>query len=268
MARRFPKILLIVLLYCLALPLNSNIAQGKQLHDLAALCGNAGSSNAFQSASATTQVLVCPPVVETGRAVLFAIHARPNTQVRVVIQYPNGDTALKIDRTDAAGIVAISLIVRYNPPYRYVSVPFQVIVGRPNAAESDVVAGTITVGQLPTIGVSKLRIHQVGIQTWCPADPLACIVHNGSSIIIRVDTQPRDPVSVSLFYPDGSSVPCAINDLTGTTISGDDGVYRCTLPVTYQPKQARARVNILVLAQISIGGNTVSLQRKFWLVFS
>jgi hypothetical protein len=274
MARPLSLIFSLMLAFSLSFSLSSSTAQGKGAGDAsgAASCSDPAGATTFQSSSGTTQVTVCPSVVVSGHRVRIVVHTRRFTQVRLQIQYPDGTTDSPPGmRSDGQGQAAFDVTVRYNPINRYVLAPFVVMVGRGGQLET--VRGTVNIAQGVPLGNSRLRAREAaagGIDNgaiWCPGDPAACMVHNNTQIVIRIDTDPGAQVSVALVYPDNQSTPCTGNELTGgSTFASDTGIYRCELPVVFQARGKHRTTTLTVTAQVSSGSYSKPLSQKLYLV--
>lgn len=217
-------------------------------------------NNSFKSASGSTTVTVCPTVVQSGQTLRFTIHSLPGQSVTVLLRYPNGQTDSATDTTDDQGMAVVDVPVRYNPLYRYGTVPFTVTVG------NDTVAGTLRVAQSTSSDKPRLRIRPAGAKEWCTVDG-HCTVRDNTSILIHLDTEPNAQVQVDLAYPNGVILPCPGNDLPGGSgaFADDNGAFECTMPVSYKLPNAKATVAVLVQATVTTSSDTIPLQFKLWL---
>lgn len=264
MSRRAVQLALILLVLCMVYPLTQAAAATKR----ATVDATAGSScdSTFKSATGPTVVTVCPTVVESGQMLHFIIRSRPNEPVLVLLRYPNGIADTRSDTTDAAGVAAVDMTVRYNPLYRYGQAQFQVSVGTSGAADADVVTGTVRVAQSTSVGKPRLRVRAVGAKDWCP-DNGRCTVRNNSSIVIRVDTDPNAQVQVDLAYPSGVTLPCPGNELAGGTgaFADGSGAFQCTMSVSYTLPNPKASATVLVQATVTTSSETIPVQYKLWI---
>jgi hypothetical protein len=258
MIRRFIPTVLFLFVLGLMISVPGAAAQGKPAQGAAASADSC--NNTFKSDSGSTTVSVCPSVVQSGQGLRFTIHSNANQQVTVLLRYPNGTTDSATGTTDGQGGASIDMTVRYNPLYRYGSVPFTVTVG------ADSVSGTVRVAQSASSGKPRLRVRPAGARDWCPEDG-RCTARNKTSIVIRVDTEPNAQVQVDLAYPNGVTLPCPGNDLPGSSGAFADGTgaFECTMPVSYEAPNAKGSVAVLVQATVTTSSDTIPLQYKLWL---
>ncbi|HWE64404.1 MAG TPA: hypothetical protein VHB98_22045 [Chloroflexota bacterium] len=265
MARRICLLLLSVLLLAAAVPPAQGAAIGKQAQRDAAASDSC--SNSARSTTGVTQVTVCPAVVEAGHALQFAIRSRPNQSVTVVLLYPNGVIDRQTSMTDAQGTATVDIVVHYHPLYRYGQAKFQVTVGPLNGADNEVISGVVNIAQSTSSGKPRLRVRPAGARNWC-AENGRCTVRDNTSIQIRVDTDPDAQVQLALSYPNGVTLACPGNALTGGAgaLADDSGAFLCQMPVYYNLANAKATVTVLVQVTVTTSsGDTIPIQYKLWL---
>ncbi len=244
----------LILLYCGFVP-------GYQA---ARAAGNDGNSFACLTAMdhpakfsyGSTEVLACASTVQSGSQVHLVIRTRKYAQIHVQLLFPDGTSSVADTVADKQGLARPDLPVHYNPITRYAQAQLIVTVTRPG--HTDVVPGSITIAQALPLGSTRLRARPSYLTGWCPSDRGACTIRNGGTLIIQVDSDPGAQVSVTLMYPDGTSLPCPSNTLTGTAFTSNTGIYRCQLPVVFQGKGKDKDSTIQVTAQVSAGGYTQS----------
>jgi hypothetical protein len=203
-----------------------------------------------------TEVLVCASTVQSGSPVQLVVRAHKAAQVHVQLLFPDGTSSVADAVADKYGLAHMDLAVDYNPISRYAQAQLIVTVTRPG--HTDVVPGSVTIAQALPLGSTRLRARPSTTQAWCANDRGACSIRNGGTLIIQVDSDPGAQVNASLLYPDGTSLPCPANTLTGTAFTSNTGVYRCQLPIAYQGKDKGKGSTIVITAQVSAGGYTQS----------
>jgi hypothetical protein len=201
-----------------------------------------------------TDVLICASTVQSGSPVQLVVRTRKAAQVHVQLLFPDGTSSVADAVADKFGLARVAVAVDYNPISRYAQAQLIVTVTRPG--HTDVVPGSVTIAQAIPLGSTRLRARASTTQAWCANDRGACSIRNGGTLIIQVDSDPGAQVSASLLYPDGTSLPCPANTLTGTAFTSATGIYRCQLPIAYQGKGKGS--TIVITAQVSAGGYTQS----------
>jgi hypothetical protein len=208
--------------------------------------------------SDSTDVLVCTSTIQSGSTLRIVITARKGATVQVQLKFPDGTTAPDSGSltvvADKKGIARASLPIHYNPVTNYAQAELTVTVLYKN--RSDVVTGSVTIAQSAPLASTVLRARPRYMSSWCPDDQAACSIRNGSVLIIQIVGNPRAQVSAKIVYPDSTSVGCYRNELTSTSLTNDSGVYRCQLPVVYQPKASDQGTSLTVVAQLSLGDYT------------
>jgi hypothetical protein len=219
-------------------------------------------TSVMRSASGNTELQICPPVVPAGQLVYFVVRSVHNAPVTLLIRYPNGATDRQTGTTDAGGLLELSVVMHYNPLYRYAQVPFVLDVG---GITGDVITGAVRVAQNSSHAQARIQVRPVNSKDWCGPDH--CIVRDNTSVIIRVDTDPSAQVQLTLQYPNGETTTCPGNDLTGGSglFATSDGVFSCRLPVYYDLPSGHSQVIVLVQATITTSTYTIPLQYKLWL---
>jgi hypothetical protein len=211
--------------------------------------------------SGGTQVVVCPPVVQSGHALTVVVHSRKSAGVTLQLSYPDGTAGNQTAVTDTHGAATLTVVVSYAPVSRYATASYTVSV-----EGADVVQGTVRITQ-PAQAQPRLQVHPDG-SDWC-GDTGRCVVRNDSNVSFRVlGAQPGAQVTISISYPqDGTTASCPSNKLTGKSTASADGEYDCTLAISLSaPRHGRSDASLLVTVTITSDNSAtpVTVQKRLW----
>ncbi len=226
--------------------------------DSIAVSACAAPSNPVRYDSGTTDVLVCTSTIQSGETLHIVIATRKLASVQVRLKFPDGTTAPQSGMltvvADKKGVARANLAIRYNPITSYAQAELTVTVL--NKAHPDVISGYVRIAETAPLASTVLRARPRYLANWCPEDQAACSIRNGAALIIQIVSDPGAQVTVRLVYPDSTSISCYRNDLTATSLTNAAGMYRCQLPVVYQPKSSVQGTTLTVVAELSLGGYT------------
>ena len=263
MVRRACILLSLFALLSAAFPLNQGTAHGGPGRDVSITCSTNNQAT-FQAIG--IKVTVCPSTVSSGQPVSFIVHTLRLATVNIALAYPDSSSSTASATADGKGVAALEIQVQYNPLNRYAQAQFTASATKLNHTIQ--VAGTITIAQTSPLSAIRLqaRPRYVPPAQWCPNVSSACVIRNKSTVVIRVQSTAGAQVSVNLLYPDGNAISCIGNDLTSSGFAGNNGLYRCELPVFYQANAIGNGAKIQIVAQVSAGGITESRTLTMYLV--
>ena len=258
MARRIVTLLAVFAIMCSSVGLIPANTYASAADIAVPVSACAASSDPIHYSSGSTDVLVCTSTVQSGDTLHVVVGTKKFVTVQVQLKFPDGTTAPESGTlsvvADRKGLARANLSIHYNPITSYAQAQLTVTVL--NKARPDVVSGSVTIAQTAPLANTVLRARPRYMDSWCPDDQAACSIRNGAVLIIQIVSDPNAQVMAKLVYPDDTSVSCPGNDLTPNSLTNDSGMYRCHLPVAYQPKASDQNTTLTVVAQLSLNGYT------------
>ncbi len=258
MARRIAALVSTVILLWSSVGLTPANTHARLALDTVPVPACATSDHAVHYSSDSTDVLVCSSTIQSGDTLHLVIGTRKYAAVQVQLRFPDGTTAppsgVLTVTANARGIARANLPIHYNPVTSYAQAQLTVTVL--NKGHPDMVSGSVTIAETAPLASTVLRARPRYMTTWCPDDQAACSIRNGAVLVIQISSDPGAQVTAKLVYPDSTSISCYRNDLTSTSLTNANGMYRCQLPVVYQPKASDQNTSLTVLAQLSLDGYT------------
>ena len=273
MFRHMGAWMVLALLLCLCVPQQTHASRvgagnGKKAGQPGgqSSAGGPGGNCAPALHSGATQVIVCPPVVQSGHALTVQVRSRRAAGVTLQLSYPDRTTGSQSATTDAHGVATLTVIVSYAPVSRYATATFTVTAAK-GAGANDTVQGTVRITQAAQ-AQPRLQVRPEG-GDWC-ADSGRCLVRNDSNVSFRLlGAQPGAQVVLNVAYPeDGTTASCPSNDLTGKSTASRDGEYDCTLAISLtMPRHGHADTSLLVTVSITSDNSAVpvTLQKQLWI---